>query len=191
MRVLLKNAFVIDPQVNLEGLANVLIDGNKISEVSKGKIQVSDQTKVRDLGGKYLFPGLVDCHVHLREPGYEYKEDIESGTRAAVFGGFTDVCAMPNTNPVTDTAEVVKFIHSKAREKGHCNVHVAGACTKGLKGKQLAEIGDMARNGAVAFTDDGHGIQSAGMMRRVMEYTLGFNRVVIAHCEDDSLVDSG
>ncbi|MCF0104315.1 MAG: dihydroorotase [Eggerthellaceae bacterium] len=191
MSVLLKNALAVDPQVKLEEIANVLIDGNKISEVSKSEIKVSDQTEVRDLGGKYLFPGLVDCHVHLREPGYEYKEDIGSGTRAAVFGGFSDVCAMPNTNPVTDTSEVVKFIYSKAREKGHCNVHVAGACTKGLEGKQLAEIGDMARNGAVAFTDDGHGIQNAGMMRRVMEYALGFNRVVMAHCEDDSLVDGG
>ena len=110
MALLLKNTHVVDPSVELDGVVDVLIDGDKIAEV-------------RDLSGKYLVPGLVDMHVHLREPGYEVKEDIESGTRAAAKGGFTGVCAMPNTDPVTDNGTVVEFVKSRAAEVGHCRVY--------------------------------------------------------------------
>ena len=141
--------------------------------------------------GKVLVPGLVDIHVHLREPGYEFKEDIHSGTRAAAHGGFTAVCAMPNTLPVTDTALAVEYTKARAKEVGACRVYISGACTKGLKGESLAEMGDMAAHGAVAFTDDGRGIQGAGMMRRVMDYAAQFNRVVMSHCQDEDLVGTG
>ncbi len=136
-------------------------------------------------------PGLVDMHVHLREPGYEQKEDIASGTRAAAHGGFTAVCAMPNTDPVIDNAVGVEYIKARATEMGKCRVIVSGACTKGLEGEILAEMGDMHAHGVRAFTDDGHGVQDAGMMRRVMDYASQFDCVVMPHCQDDSLVGEG
>ena len=124
MALLLKNAHVVDPSVELDGVVDVLIDGDKIAEV--GENLAVEGAEVRDLSGKYLVPGLVDMHVHLREPGYEVKEDIESGTRAAAKGGFTGVCAMPNTDPVTDNGTVVEFVKSRAAEVGHCRVYPVG-----------------------------------------------------------------
>ena len=164
MALLLKNARVVDPQADLDKVCDILIDGESIAAV--GESLEADGADVLDLTGKVVVPGLVDMHVHLRDPGLEYKEDIESGTRAAVHGGFTDVCCMPNTKPVVDTGSVVEYIVSKAGEVGKCRVHVAGACTKGLEGEVLAEMGDMVAHGAVAFTDDGRGVQGAGMMCR-------------------------
>ena len=169
MALLLKNAHVVDPSVELDGVVDVLIDGDKIAEV--GENLAAEGAEVRDLSGKYLVPGLVDMHVHLREPGYEVKEDIESGTRAAAKGGFTGVCAMPNTDPVTDSGTVVEFVKSRAAEVGHCRVYPSGAMTRGLKGEAMSEMGDMVAHGAVAFTDDGRGVQGAGMLRRCMDYT--------------------
>ena len=189
MALILKNVRAIDPQVNLDEVCDVLIEGDKISQVGKGIN--AEGAEVRDMTGKVLVPGLVDIHVHLREPGYEQKEDIQTGTRAAAHGGFTAVCAMPNTLPVTDTALAVEYTKARAKEVGKCRVHVSGACTKGLKGESLSEMGDMAAHGAVAFTDDGRGVQTAGMMRRVMDYAVQFNKVVMSHCQDESLVGSG
>ena len=160
MALLLKNAHVVDPSVELDGVVDVLIDGDKIAEV--GENLAVEGAEVRDLSGKYLVPGLVDMHVHLREPGYEVKEDIESGTRAAAKGGFTGVCAMPNTDPVTDNGTVVEFVKSRAAEVGHCRVYPSGAMTRGLKGEAMSEMGDIVAHGAVAFTDDGRGVQGAG-----------------------------
>ncbi|MDD6786236.1 MAG: dihydroorotase [Eggerthellales bacterium] len=189
MALILKNVRAIDPQVNLDEVCDVLIEGDKISQVGKGIN--AEGAEVRDMIGKVLVPGLVDIHVHLREPGYEQKEDIQTGTCAAAHGGFTAVCAMPNTLPVTDTALAVEYTKARAKEVGKCRVHVSGACTKGLKGESLSEMGDMAAHGAVAFTDDGRGVQTAGMMRRVMDYAVQFNKVVMSHCQDESLVGSG
>ena len=189
MALILKNVRAIDPQVNLDEVCDVLIEGDKISQVGKGIN--AEGAEVRDMTGKVLVPGLVDIHVHLREPGYEQKEDIQTGTCAAAHGGFTAVCAMPNTLPVTDTALAVEYTKARAKEVGKCRVHVSGACTKGLKGESLSEMGDMAAHGAVAFTDDGRGVQTAGMMRRVMDYAVQFNKVVMSHCQDESLVGSG
>lgn len=191
MALLLKNVHAIDPQVNLDGICDVLIDGGKIAKIAPNLSCECENIQVRDMAGKRLVPGLVDMHVHLREPGYECKEDIQSGTRAAAHGGFTAVCAMPNTLPVTDTALAVEYTKARAKEIGACRVHISGACTKGLKGESLAEMGDMAAHGAVAFTDDGRGVQSAGMMRRVMDYAAQFGRVVMSHCQDESLVGAG
>lgn len=189
MKTLIKNAHAVDPQVGLDKVVDVLIDGDVIAEV--GENLSADVDAVCDLSGRYLVPGLVDIHVHLREPGFEYKEDIASGTRAALNGGFTDVCCMANTKPVTDTAAGVEYIKARAKEADNCNVHVAGACTQGLKGEILAEMGDMDAHGAVAFTDDGRGIQDAGMMRRVMDYAVQFGHPIMDHCQDESLVDKG
>ena len=189
MALLLKNAHVIDPQVGLNETADILIRDGKIVEIGQG---LSLEKGVeRDLAGKIVVPGLVDMHVHLREPGFEQKEDIASGTRAAAHGGFTAVCAMPNTNPVVDNAVAVEYVKSIAAQAGKCRVHVSGSCSQGLKGETLSEMGDMAAHGAVAFTDDGRGIQAAGMMRRVMDYASQFGRVVMSHCQDEDLVGDG
>ena len=189
MALLLKNAHVVDPAANLDGVMDVLVEGEKIAAV--GENLTAEGAEVRDLTGKYLVPGLVDCHVHFREPGQEYKEDIASGTRAAAHGGFTDVCTMPNTLPCTDNGTVVEAIMSRAKEVGKCRVHPSGACSKDLKGEVIAEMGDMVAHGAVCFTDDGRGVQGAGMMRRVMDYGKMFGKVIMSHCQDEDLVGAG
>lgn len=189
MALLLKNAHVVDPQVGLDEVCDVLIRDGKIAEV--GKNLSLEKGIERDLSGKILTPGFVDMHVHLREPGQEQKEDIASGTRAAAHGGFTAVCCMPNTKPVIDNALGVEYILARAGAVGKCRVHVAGACSQSLQGDTLSEMGDMVEHGAVAFTDDGHGIQDAGMMRRVMDYASMFGRAVMVHCQDDALVGEG
>ena len=189
MALILKGVRAVDPQVDLDSVCDVLIEDGKIAQI--GENLSVPGAEVRDMTGKVLVPGLVDIHVHLREPGYEFKEDIHSGTRAAAHGGFTAVCAMPNTLPVTDTALAVEYTKARAKEVGACRGYISGACTKGLKGESLAEMGDMAAHGAVAFTDDGRGVQGAGMMRRVMDYAAQFNRVVMSHCQDEDLVGTG
>ena len=189
MALILKGVRAVDPQVDLDSVCDVLIEDGKIAQI--GENLSVPGAEERDMTGKVLVPGLVDIHVHLREPGYEFKEDIHSGTRAAAHGGFTAVCAMPNTLPVTDTALAVEYTKARAKEVGACRVYISGACTNGLKGESLAEMGDMAAHGAVAFTDDGRGVQGAGMMRRVMDYAAQFNRVVMSHCQDEDLVGTG
>lgn len=189
MALLLKNAHVVDPQVGINEVCEILIRDGKIVEVGH-ELQMAKGVE-RDLGGKIVVPGLVDIHVHLRDPGQEYKEDIESGTRAAAHGGFTDVCCMPNTDPIIDTGAVVEYVRSKAAKVGKCRVHVAGACTRGEKGEALSEMGDMVAHGAVMFTDDGRGVQDAGMMRRVMDYARQFGLAVSSHCQDEGLVGKG
>lgn len=189
MAFLLKNAHVVDPQCGIDGICDVKIDGERIVEV--GEDLAAEGCEVVDLSGKMLVPGLVDMHVHLREPGYEHKGTIESETRAAVKGGFTGVCSMPNTDPVTDNGTVVEYVKSVAEREGHCHVYPAGACSKGLKGEIIAEMGDMVAHGAVAFTDDGRGIQGAGMMRRCMDYGKMFDKTFLSHCQDEDLVGDG
>ena len=189
MALLLKNARVIDPQVGLDEVADILVRDGKIVEV--GRNLTMEKGVERDLTGKIVVPGLVDMHVHLREPGYEQKEDIASGTRAAAHGGFTAVCAMPNTLPVVDNALGVEYVKARAQAVGKCRVHVAGTCTQGQKGETLSEMGDMYAHGAVAFTDDGRGVQGAGMMRRVMDYAVQFGCTVMSHCQDEDLVGEG
>ncbi|RNL48393.1 dihydroorotase [Paraeggerthella hongkongensis] len=189
MALLLKNARVIDPQVGLDETADILVRDGKIVEV--GQSLTMEKGVERDLSGKIVVPGLVDMHVHLREPGFEQKEDIASGTRAAAHGGFTAVCCMPNTKPIIDNALGVEYVKSRAAAVGKCRVHVSGACSQGLKGETLSEMGDMVAHGAVAFTDDGRGVQDAGMMRRVMDYGAMFDKVIMSHCQDEGLVGDG
>ena len=189
MALLLKNAHVVDPSVELDGIVDVLIENDRIARVGEGL--AAEGAEVVDLSGKYLVPGLVDMHVHLREPGFESKGDIESETAAAAKGGFTGVCSMPNTDPVTDNGVVVEYVKSVAAAKGHCRVYPSGAMTKGLKGEIISEMGNMVEHGCVAFTDDGRGIQGAGMMRRAMDYGKMFGKVFMSHCQDDDLVGDG
>lgn len=168
---------------------DILLEGGKIVKIAD-KLPANGDKEI-DASGLHVFPGLIDMHVHLRDPGYEYKEDIESGTKAAVKGGFTQICCMPNTDPVADNKVVVSYIKNKAKEVGACKVHPIGAITKGEKGEQLADIGEMKKAGAVAISDDGVSVKSSRLMRLAMEYASGFQMKCLCHCEDKELVDGG
>ncbi|MDR3052386.1 MAG: dihydroorotase [Coriobacteriales bacterium] len=189
MALLLKNARCVDPSVGLDAVVDVLLRDGVIVELGCD-LTVSKGETV-DLVGKVLVPGLVDMHVHLREPGQEYKEDMQSGGRAAAKGGFTGVLAMPNTKPVVDTGARVSFLLEKAREVTRTRVYASGALSHGLGGEALSEMGDMIAAGALAFTDDGRGVQDDGMMRRAMDYAKMFKVPVLSHCQRESLVGAG
>lgn len=187
MNTLIKGAEVV-LENKVEKL-DVLINGNKIVKVDKNI--PADGCNVINAEGKTVIPGIIDMHVHLREPGFEGKEDIESGSKAAVKGGVTQVCCMPNTDPVCDNAVVVKYVIDRAKEVNLCKVHPIGAITKGEKGETLAEIGKMAHAGAVALSDDGRSVMNSLVMRLGMEYASGFNLKCLCHCEDSNLADGG
>ncbi|MDE7256822.1 MAG: dihydroorotase [Clostridia bacterium] len=169
---------------------DILIENGKIVKLAKN-IKSESGYKVIDAMGKTVIPGIIDLHVHLREPGFEGKEDIESGSKAAVAGGVTQVCCMPNTDPVCDNAVVVKYIKSRQKEVNLCKINPIGAITKGEKGEALAEMGKMAQAGAVAVSDDGRSVMNSLIMRLGMEYASGFNLKCLCHCEDINLVDGG
>ena len=190
MAFLLRGAHVVDPQLGCDQVLDVLVDGKSIAAVGEG-LQAPEGAEVIEAAGKYLVPGLVDMHVHFRDPGFEYKETIYTGARAATKGGFSDVATMPNTSPVTDTGTGIRYQIDRAHHANLVYVHPIGALTKGEKGEELAEIGDMLVEGACAFSDDGHGVQSAGMMRTCMAYVSQFGRAVLAHCEVESLTNHG
>ena len=168
---------------------DILLQGGKIAKI--GKDLKSAGAQIIDAKGLHIFPGLIDMHVHLREPGYEYKEDIASGSAAAVKGGFTQICCMPNTSPVCDNAAVAAYIVARGKAAGHCKVHPIGAITKGSDGTQLSEMGKMKEAGIVAVSDDGRPVADARMMRLAMEYASGFGLLCLSHCEDRSLVNGG
>lgn len=191
MRILIKNGRVIDPENGIDKVTDIFVDKGIISEIGDDLELDGIEMEVIDATGKIVTPGLVDMHCHLRDPGQEYKEDIETGTRAAVMGGITSVACMPNTKPVVDNEAVVSYIINKAREVGYCNVYPIGAVSKGLKGEELAEIGEMKFAGAVAISDDGRPVVESGLMRRAMEYADMFDMKVISHCEDLGLADGG
>jgi dihydroorotase len=187
--ILIKGGHVIDPG-RFVGIADVLIEKGKIAAVGPNLSSPVDARTIR-ANGKLVMPGLVDLHVHFREPGFEYKETIQSGSAAAVAGGFTTVCCMPNTNPVNDNQAVTEFILERARLAGLANVLPIGAITKGSEGKELAEIGDLRRSGCVAISDDGKPVMNSLVMRRAMEYALAFDLTVVDHCEDLHLAECG
>ncbi len=189
---LLKNVRVLDPSQNLDQVSDVLIENGTISAIEKaGAIPVTKAQDVRDLKGHWVMPGLFDIHVHLREPGLEYKETIETGTMAAVAGGFTSVACMANTMPVNDNPYVTAFIRERAKQFAFCRVFPIGAVTKGLKGEELAEIGSMVSEGAVALSDDGMTVMNSYVMRKAMDYAKAFSVPVITHSEDVELVGRG
>lgn len=189
MKILIKGGRVIDPAQGRDEIVDVLIEDGKIAKVGKGL--PANGAEVVDASGKLVTPGLVDIHVHLRDPGQEYKEDIVTGTRAAAAGGFTSVACMPNTNPVNDSKAVTLYIRNKAKEEGLVNVFPIGAVTKGLKGESLAEMGELKESGCPAVSDDGKPVASGELMRRALEYSRPFGLTVISHAEDLSLVGEG
>lgn len=180
--LLIKDGMVIDPSQALEERGDILISDGRVEAI--GKNLKSEKAEVFNASGLIVAPGFIDLHVHLREPGLEYKETIESGARAAAVGGFTTVCCMPNTNPVNDNSSVTSFIIEQARKAGMANVLPIGAITQGSKGEHLAEIGEMKSAGIVAISDDGRPVLDSGIMRRAMEYSRDFDLPVIDHCED-------
>ena len=196
MQIIIKNGHVIDPKNNISAVMDVIIQDGvivAIGEPADGEAIKIDKknAKIIDAKGMYVVPGLIDAHCHLRDPGFEYKEDIETGTRSAAKGGFTSVACMPNTSPVIDNKTVIAYIKDKAAKDGYVHVFPIGAITKGLQGEQLAEIGDMKFAGAVAISDDGKPVQSAGLMKKALLYSSMFDITVISHCEDMTLVEEG
>ena len=168
---------------------DILITNGKIEKIADNLCTTGEE--VIDAQGLHIFPGLIDMHVHLREPGFEHKEDIESGCKAAVKGGFTQICCMPNTNPVADNKIVIGYIRQRAKEVGLCKVQPIGAITKGEKGEEMAAIGGMKKAGAVALSDDGVSVKNTRLMYLAMEYAKGFGLKCLCHCEDKDLVDGG
>jgi dihydroorotase len=191
MRLLIANGYVIDPTQGLNGGRDVLIEDGRVSALLKSGDAPPEGAEVFDATGLIVAPGFIDMHTHLREPGQEYKETIASGAAAAVAGGFTSVCAMPNTDPVNDNPAVTSFIVEQSASVGLANVFPVGAITKGSKGEELAEMGEMKRAGIVAVTDDGRPVPSPGLMRRALEYARGFDLTVMDHCDDKSLAAGG
>jgi dihydroorotase len=186
--LLIKNGRVIDPGNGIDKKCDVLIVDGNIAEV--GKVERAAQ-KVVDAAGKLVTPGLIDIHVHFREPGDEEEETISSGSTAAVAAGFTSVVCMPNTNPVIENETDVEYIHRKARQARKTHVYTMGAITKGLQGVELAEMGFMAEAGAVGFTDDGRGVQDPAVMLRALKYATMFDVVIAQHCQDDGIAGKG
>lgn len=196
MRILITGGHVLDPG-RVNGPADVLVEDGRIAAVGQdpgakgGGRSGGPATQVVDARGMLVLPGLIDVHVHLREPGFEYKETIQSGTAAAVAGGFTSVCCMPNTCPVNDSQAVTEFILEQARAANHARVFPIGAITKGSDGQELAEIGELKEAGCVAISDDGRPVLNSHIMRRAMEYARAFDLPVVDHCEDLHLAEGG
>lgn len=192
--LILRGGRVVDPSRGLDEEADVVVEGGRITHVGRGAADSlrGERVEVRDVKGCWVVPGLVDLHVHFREPGQEYKEDIVSGLRAAAAGGFTQVCAMPNTTPVNDTRAITEAMVARAREAatsggGATRLHPFGAITKGLDGKELTEMADLRSAGAVGVSDDGKCVMNAAVMRRALEYARTFDLVVSQHCEDHDM----
>ncbi|HMK61968.1 MAG TPA: dihydroorotase [Dissulfurispiraceae bacterium] len=201
-RIIIKNGRIIDPAQGIDGAGDIIIEGGRIEEVlvkfpeAANKRQAALKPNIRDVRvidaqGMIVMPGLVDMHTHLREPGFEYKETIRTGTMAGIKGGFTSLCPMPNTNPANDNPTVAAFVIKKAMAEGCSSVFPIGAITKGQQGQELAEMGLMQEIGCVAYSDDGRPVMNGLVMRRALEYSKAFGFPIIAHCEDLSLSDDG
>ncbi len=190
MKLLLKGARVIDPAGNLDAPMDVLVEDGKIAGCRPG-IKAPPGANVLDLAGMIVAPGLIDMHTHLREPGYEYRETIASGSAAAVAGGFTSIACMPNTRPVNDNRSVTEFILRKAAVANLANIYPIGAISMGSDGKQMTEFWDLREAGIVALSDDGNPVMDAALMRRAMEYASSLDLPVIQHCEDRNLSAGG
>jgi dihydroorotase len=189
VRTLIKNGRIIGSKTGKNGIFDILIENGTIIEIGSN-LDIKSGNLI-DADGRYVLPGLVDAHCHLRDPGYEYKEDIETGTMSAAAGGFTSIACMPNTNPVIDSESVISYIINKARQEGLVNVYPIGAISKGLKGQELAEIGELKFAGAVAISDDGRPVSNSELMKNALLYASMFDISVISHCEDSSLSYEG
>lgn len=190
MNLLIKGGRVIDPSQGLDDKLDILVADGRIAEIGK-KLSAARDAEVIDAKGMFVTPGLIDMHVHLRDPGLEYKEDIVTGTRAAAAGGFTSVACMPNTKPVNDNKAVASYIIAKARAEGAVNVFPVGAITQGSKGENLSEMGDLKEAGCVAVSDDGRPVTNPELMRRALEYAKGMGILLISHAEDLGLAADG
>ncbi len=189
MKTLIKGGHVIDIKSGKNGGLDIIIENDRIIEIGTD-LELSSGDVI-DASGKYVLPGLVDAHCHLRDPGFEYKEDMETGTQSAAMGGFTSIACMPNTNPVIDNESVVKYILNKAKQDGVVNVYPIGAISKGLLGEELSEIGELKFAGAVAISDDGKPVKKNSLMKKALQYSSMFDITVISHCEDLDLVEEG
>lgn len=192
-RTLIENGILIDPANNVQGEFDLLIEGREISarETRGGFASLNTDVERIDASGCWVVPGLIDLHVHLREPGFEWKETILSGSRAAIAGGYTTICCMPNTNPVNDSAQVTEFILEKARSANLCNVLPIGSVTLGLKGKQLSPLSELRHAGCAAFSDDGEPVFDSGVMRRALEWCRMLDVPICCHEEDKALTCGG
>ncbi|MBW2474609.1 MAG: dihydroorotase [Deltaproteobacteria bacterium] len=188
-KILIKGGRVISPAQQLDDTCDVLIEKGKIAAI--GKDLDAQGAEIIDADGKIVTPGLVDIHVHLRDPGLEYKEDIASGTLSAVTGGFTSIACMPNTNPVNDNLSVTNYILNKVKEEGHCRVFPIASISKGLQGESMTEMGELKGLGVYGVSDDGKPVSNAQLMRRAMEYAKPFGITIVTHAEDLELVGSG
>lgn len=189
MKLLIKNGRVIDPATKTDAAADVLIEDGKILKVEKGIKEKAEKTI--DAKGCFVMPGFIDLHVHLRDPGFEQKETVETGAKAAARGGFTTILAMPNTNPVVDNADVVNYVHNKAKNLAPVNVLQIGAITKGQKGEELSEIHEMVQAGIPALSEDGKSVMNTAVYRKAMLIAKEEGIPVFAHCEDIDLVQGG
>lgn len=190
--LLIQGGRILDPSQRIDRTGDLLIENGKIAAIDDpGKIPAARAAKTISAKGCWVMPGLIDVHVHLREPGLEYKETIETGTRAAIAGGFTSVACMANTHPVNDTPYVTAYIREKAKASASCRVFPVGAVTKGLKGEELAEIGGMVAEGVKALSDDGMPVMNSYLMRKAMDYAKAFGVPIISHAEDSNLVGQG
>ena len=190
MNLLLRGGRVIDPGQKIDAVLDVRVEAGRIAEVGRG-LQPGRGARAVDVRDRLVVPGLIDLHVHLREPGKEYKEDIATGSAAAAAGGFTTICCMPNTVPPNDCRSVTDLIVRRGREAGLCRVRPVGAISVGLEGKALAEYGEMKEAGIVALSDDGKPVMNAGLMRRALEYARTFDLPVVQHAEDLALAEGG
>jgi len=191
MSLLIRNGRVLDPANAVDAVQDLLVVDGRVERVGAA-LTAPPGAAVLDATGKVVCPGFVDIHVHLREPGYEYKETVATGTRAAAAGGFTAVCCMANTDPVNDNGSITEYILDRARAEGSgVRVYPIGAVTRGLRGEELAELAELAETGCVAFSDDGRCVMNAALYRRAMEYTLPFGAPLISHAEDDTLAKGG
>jgi dihydroorotase len=190
MNLLIKGGRVIDPSQKMDEIQDVLVVDGVVKEIGK-ELNAPAGVETIDATGKYVVPGLIDMHVHLRDPGLEYKEDIISGTRAAAAGGFTSVCCMPNSKPTIDNKAIVSYIINKAKTEGSANVFPVGSITYGLDGDHMSEMGELKEAGCVAVSDDGKPVKNAELMRRSLEYARGMGIMVISHAEELSLVGAG
>src|SRR5687768_11347621 len=191
MKLLIANGYVIDPASQVNAGKNLLIEDGRVLGIVDRSEPAPEDAKLIDATGLIVAPGFIDLHTHLREPGQEYKETVATGASAAVAGGWTSICAMPNTDPVNDNPAVTRFIVEQGQAAKLANVFPIGAVTKGSGGKELAEMGEMKNAGIVAVSDDGRPVPNSGMMRRAMEYARGFDLTLVDHCQDQSLSAGG